>query len=161
MGLYSIPSSPSVRLQLHLVLSLVHYRTMVIDCAEEEWIPQLSDFMDNFYRYYPESACSRLPSDYCLPLPPSCDTRTAVRCKALDYLGTVLGDHWLTQEEPLVQRLLLPFLKPLPLDTDSDLRCQAVQLLVHLLPLASTQHALSMLALLSQVHRPIVRTLVE
>lgn len=83
--------------------------------------------------------------------PPSCETRTVVRKEALAYLGRVLDDHWLTQEEPLLQNVLLPFLKPLPLDTDSDLRCQAVQLLVHLLPSSSTSHGLSMLALLSQV----------
>lgn len=74
-----------------------------------------------------------------------------MRKAALAYLERVLGDHWLTQEEHLLQKILLPYFKPLPLETDSDLRCQAVQLLVSLLPSSSTGHALSMLALLSQV----------
>lgn len=81
----------------------------------------------------------------------SCDRRSEVRNAALAYLEKVLDDHWLTQEQPLLQHILLPYFKPLPLDTDPDLRCQAVQLLVYLLPSSSTGHALSMLTLLSQV----------
>lgn len=50
-----------------------------------------------------------------------------------------------------MESVLLPFLEPLPSDVDSDLRCRAVQLLVHLIPSASTDHACSMLAILSQV----------
>lgn len=129
-------------------LSLVHYTGLVIDLADQDWIQKLSDFMDKFYRYmlqlyallwYHPIACT------------SCERRGEVRKAALACLEGVIGDHWLTQEEPLLQKILLPYFKPLPLETDSDLRCQAVQLLVSLLPSSSTGHALSMLALLSQV----------
>ena len=74
-----------------------------------------------------------------------------VRKEALAYLARVMEDHWLTQEESLLQHILLPFLKPLPQDVDPDLRCQAVQLLVRFLPSSSASHALIMLDLLSQV----------
>lgn len=74
-----------------------------------------------------------------------------VRREALGYLARVMEDHWLTQKEILVQHILLPFLKSLPLDVDPDLRSQAVQLLIRFLPSSSTGHALSMLDLISQV----------
>ena len=144
-----------------LPLSACSYTWSCVWCTTGQWsltVRRMIGSLSSLTSWTSSTGTHRVPvlgcrvSTACPSLPSSCDTRTAVRCKALAYLGTVLGDHWLTQEEPLVQRLLLPFLKPLPLDTDSDLRCQAVQLLVHLLPLASTQHALSMLALLSQVH---------
>lgn len=37
--------------QLHSALSLVHYRAQVIDWADLDWIQQIIDFMDKFYRY--------------------------------------------------------------------------------------------------------------
>jgi tuberous sclerosis protein 2 len=117
-------------LPVHSVLSLIQYRSQVIDSADVDWLQQITDFMHKFYQ---------------------CEGRTVVRKEALAYLARVMEDHWLTQEESLLQHILLPFLKPLPQDVDPDLRCQAVQLLVHFLPSSSASHALLMLDLLSQV----------
>ena len=61
------------------------------------------------------------------------------------------SELWLGQEQQFMESVLLPFLEPLPSDVDSDLRCQAVQVLVHLIPSASARHASSLLAILSQV----------
>jgi tuberous sclerosis protein 2 len=113
------------------VLNLLLYHTQAIDAADLDWMQQLSGFMDKFYRW---------------------EGSPVVRGEALHYLGQVLAGHWLTQEEPLLGQVLLPFLRPLPLEADPDLRCQAVQLLVQFLPSTSSpDHALSMLDLVSQV----------
>lgn len=127
----------------------MHYTTLVIDSADQDWIQKLSDFMDKFYRCVLKLHVHTTVGCFLACL--SCERRSEVRKAALAYLGKVLDDHWLTQEGPLLQHILLPYFKPLPLDTDSDLRCQAVQLLVYLLPSSSTGHTLSLLALLSQV----------
>lgn len=79
------------------------------------------------------------------------ETRPVVRREALRYLGQVIDDHWLTKKNVLIEQVVLPFFKPLPLDTDCDLRCQAVQLIIRFLPSSSTDHASNILSLLSQV----------
>ena len=79
------------------------------------------------------------------------ETRLVVRRDALCFLDRILADHWLTQQDPLLQQVLLPVFTPISMDTDPDLRCQAVQLLMKYLPSASSTHTSSLLDIVSQV----------
>ena len=74
-----------------------------------------------------------------------------VRKAALETLSQVMTDHLLTQQEPLLQHIVIPYLKPLPLETNPDLRCQAVQMLMKFLPSPSATHTLSLLEIVSKV----------
>ena len=66
-----------ILLQLQSVLSLVMYRTRMIESTEEGWVDQVISFMDKFYLK---------------------ETRTAVRKEALNYLGSVVAENSLSQE---------------------------------------------------------------
>ena len=74
-----------------------------------------------------------------------------VKKESLTFLSHVLTDHWLTQQDSLLQQIILPFFTPLPMETDPDLCCQAVQLLMKFLPSSSVDHTLSLLDIISQV----------
>jgi tuberous sclerosis protein 2 len=113
------------------VLSLLRYQSQTIDAAELDWLAQISLFMDKFFRS---------------------ETRLVVRREALGFLDRVLADHWLTQQDLLLQQVLLPVFTPLSMDTDPDLRCQAVQLLIKFLPSSSPTHTSSLLDIVSQVY---------
>ena len=94
--------------QLRSVLTLVSYRTKMIDTTEQGWVQKLVGFMDKFYRYGLEEDITCIlaskpslslphPSSFLPPLPRR-EVRTAVRIEALNFLVRVLAENSLLYE---------------------------------------------------------------
>ena len=141
----------TVSVKVDLVLSLVSYEGQRIEVTEQDWLQSLCKFMDKFYRY---SHIHR--GAHCMYVC-RCEGRVGVRMAALGLLGQVLATHWLTQQDPLLRQAVLPFLSTVSLETDPDLRCEAVQLLLRFLPSSPPTHSHTLLDIVSQVMWQTVR----
>ncbi|XP_064151444.1 tuberin isoform X5 [Loxodonta africana] len=112
------------------LLNLISYRAQSIHPAKDDWIHNLQQLMERFFRN---------------------ESRSAVRIKVLDILSFVLLINRQFYEEELINSVVISQLSHIPEDRDPQVRKLATQLLVDLAEGCHTHHFNNLLDIIEKV----------